>query len=426
VAAGMNSRANALAFTTYEAPLAGHLLSVLPEPTGTMSWVSGEDGLVGWGETARFAPSGPDRFEQAHQWWARIAESAEVRDEVGLRGTGPVAFASMAFDEHSAESAVVVPKVVVGQRDGVAWITTAGEQLPPRRRIGRPGAVRYSSGLVGIDGHLRAVAAAVARIRSGELEKVVLARDLVATAAAHIDERYVLMRLAAANPRCWIFAVDGLVGATPELLLQLDRETVTSRVLAGTVWRNSNNDDHGTLARQLRSSAKNLAEHGFAVTSMAETLAPHCSSLEAPASPSVLHLSDLLHFATDVRGRLATGLSLLQLAAHVHPTAAVCGTPRSAAMRAIADLEKMPRGGYAGPVGWIDARGDGEFGLALRCAQLDGRSARLFAGGGVVAGSHPEIELAETRAKLRPMQAALETRPAPRRTKPAGTAEGQK
>jgi menaquinone-specific isochorismate synthase len=362
----MNSRAGALTFTTRQVPLAGHLLSVLPEPAGTMSWVSGDDGLVGWGEAARFAPQGANRFEQAHQWWARFAGSAGVHDEVGVRGTGPVAFASMAFDENSSESAVVVPKIVIGRRDGVAWITTVGGELPPRRRIGRPGAVRYSSGLVGTGGHLQAVAAAVARIRRGELEKVMLARDLLATAAAHIDKRYVLMRLAAANPRCWVFAVDGLVGATPELLLQLDGETVTSLVLAGTVWPNSGSGDRGALARQLYASAKNLAEHRYAVTSLAETLAPYCSSLEAAARPSVLHLSGLSHFATDVRGRLTAGVSLLQLAGHVHPTAAICGTPRAAAMRAIADLEKMPRGGYAGPAGWTDARGDGEFGIAQR------------------------------------------------------------
>lgn len=385
------------------------LLSWLPESQGAMSWVREGEGLVGWGEAARFTPGGPDRFGQAQQWWSELTARARVDDEVGAAGSGLVAFASMAFADSPGDSVLVVPRVLMGRKDGVSWATTVdGARAPAPRPVAGPRGLRYRDGAVDDAAHRRAVAAAVARIRAGELRKVVLARDLVAEADAPLDERQLLVRLAAGYPTCWVFAVGGLVGATPELLLRRDRETVSALPLAGTVWPGRGGGDAAGLARELLGSAKERAEHGYAVRSLAEALAPYCAELEVPAEPSVLHLPNVAHLATLVQGRLNGDTPLLELAGRVHPTAAVGGWPPAPAARLIGELEGMDRGRYLGPVGWLDDRGNGELGVALRCAQVDGATARLFAGGGIVADSDPATEAAEVTAKLRPIRSALD------------------
>jgi menaquinone-specific isochorismate synthase len=258
-----------------------------------------------------------------------------------------------------------------------------------------------------------AVAAAVARIDAGELAKVVLARDLFVTADRPLDPRRLLLRLAERFPDTWTFAVDGLLGATPELLLRRTGRVLESRVLAGTARRGAGADDE-RLAAALAASAKDHTEHAYAVDSLADALRPFCSELSVPAEPDLLTLPNVRHLASDVRGRQRDDdpSGLLELVGAVHPTAAVGGTPTDRATELIRELEGMDRGRYAGPVGWLDARGDGEFGLAIRCAELtgaeDGRQARLFAGCGIVTGSDPVAELAETQAKLAAFQAALE------------------
>jgi menaquinone-specific isochorismate synthase len=254
------------------------------------------------------------------------------------------------------------------------------------------------------------VARAVRRINAGELDKVVLARDLAVNASSAIDPRWLLQRLAERYDTTWVFAVDGLVGATPELLVRLEKGLVTSRVLAGTIRRTGDDNHDLALAASLARSSKDLEEHEYAVRSVAEALAPHCSSINVPESPFVLHLSNVMHLATDVAGVLTDGATSLALAASLHPSAAVCGTPRPVADTAISELEQMDRGRYAGPVGWMDAAGDGEWGIALRCGALDSsdpQRMRLFAGCGVVAGSDPDSELAESDAKFVPMRDAL-------------------
>jgi menaquinone-specific isochorismate synthase len=255
---------------------------------------------------------------------------------------------------------------------------------------------------------------AIERIGAGELDKVVLARDLEARASGPIDPRWLLQRLADRYRSCWTFAVDGLVGATPELLVRVERGLVTSRVLAGTIRRTGDDGRDLALAASLARSSKDLEEHEYAVRSVVEALAPHCSSTNAPESPFVLHLPNVMHLATDVAGVLDRSRdvppSVLELGAALHPTAAVCGTPTADAARMIAELEGMDRDRYAGPVGWVDAAGDGELGIALRCARLndaDPARLRLFAGCGIVAGSDPEAELAESDAKLVPMRDAV-------------------
>ena len=421
------------------------LLELLPAQavtTDLCSWVRDGQGVVGWGSAARVVTGGTRRFADAQDWWRRFVDRVEVHDEVGVWGTGPLAFASFSYSPDSAaRSALVVPAVTVGRRGEVWWRTTvsavddpseASELTSPRRPEGREvdvsglgrgtslgaalptglphGEVAFSDGARSGPRWREAVARAVAAIAEGAVDKVVLARDLVATAAAPIDLRVLARRLASGYPRTWVFCVDGLLGATPEMLVRLERGLVTSRVLAGTIRRTGDDEHDLALAGSLARSSKDLEEHEYAVRSVADALAPHCTSMNVPESPFVLHLPNVMHLATDVAGRTRNGDSSLALAAALHPSAAVCGTPRAAADALIAQLEGMDRGRYAGPVGWMDAAGDGEWGIALRSGELDPdqpRRIRIFAGCGIVAGSDPDEELRESEAKLVPMRDAL-------------------
>jgi len=203
--------------------------------------------------------------------------------------------------------------------------------------------------------------------------------------------------------------VDGIFGATPEMLVRRERGLVTSRVLAGTIRRTGHDERDLALAAALARSSKDLEEHEYAVRSVADALDPHCSSMNVPEAPFVLHLPNVMHLATDVAGVVhdAATVSSLRLAESLHPSAAVGGTPTPAATALIDEIEGMDRGRYAGPVGWIDAAGDGEWGLALRSAHLSGSTVRLYAGCGIVADSDPEAELAEAQAKFVPVRDAL-------------------
>jgi len=315
------------------------------------------------------------------------------------------------------ESVLVVPEVVVGRRGDAAWVTTistdatlpaANEPIEPQPEPADPGEVTFSDGDLSADHWAAAVEEAVGRINSGDLDKVVLARSVQAAAYGRIDPRWVFTRLAEDYDTTWVFAVDGLVGATPEMLVRLERGLVTSRVLAGTIRRTGDDSHDLALAGSLARSSKDLEEHDYAVRSVADALADHTSSINVPDSPFVLHLNNVMHLATDVAGVVDDDSTSLGLAASLHPSAAVCGTPTRDADRVIAELEHMDRGRYAGPVGWMDASGDGEWGIALRCGSYDTPNAlRLYAGCGIVAGSRAEEEVAESVAKLLPMRTAL-------------------
>jgi len=404
--------------TTVRSDDAAPLLDRLPTD-GALSWVRRGDGLIGHGEAARLEVTGPHALREAAQWWESYAADLDVDDDFGIPGSGPVVFASIAFDPEAGTSVFVVPEVTVGRRDGVGWITTVGDvdprDLPPTEPSDdeTPLRLRYADGALDPASWCAAVATAVERITAGELAKVVLARDLLVSADVPLDPRRLLRRLAARFPDCWTFAVDGLLGATPELLLRRTGRQLSARVLAGTAPRGAGADDQ-RLADALLGSAKDRAEHALAVDSLVEALAAYCTTLDAPSEPELLTLANVRHLATDVTGTQRgrgprAGAGLLELIGAVHPTAAVCGTPTADAATLIGELEGMDRGRYAGPVGWLDARGDGEFGLALRCAELVGDdSARLFAGCGIVAGSDPSAELAETQSKFAAFQAALE------------------
>ncbi len=392
------------------------LVDLLPidEP---VAWLRNGEGLVGWGVAAQVRTAGADRFDDADSWWSSLTSHAVVRSDLDLPGTGLVCFGTLAFADDPGDSVLTVPSIVVGRRGETAWITTVSPtgldlldvSVDVADRPAAPRGVRFADGALDGEAWMVAVADAVARIAAGDLEKVVLARDLIATADEAIDVRWPLRRLTELYPTCWTFHVDGMFGATPELLVRRERGLVTSRVLAGTIRRSGDDERDLALAAALARSSKDLAEHEYAVRSVADSLGPHCSSMNVPETPFVLHLPNVMHLATDVVAVVhdAERVSSLQLAASLHPSAAVGGTPAEAATRLITEIEGMERGRYAGPVGWMDARGDGEWGIALRSAQVDGSTVRLFAGCGIVADSDPESELAETQAKFVPVRDSL-------------------
>jgi menaquinone-specific isochorismate synthase len=385
------------------------LLAALPAPTGTLAFVEDGDGLAGWGEYARITTTGADAARTIGEWFAAAIAELDVRDDVGVPGSGPIAFVSLGFDDTDT-SVAVIPSVLLGRRDGVPFLTTIGDApaLVDPEPITSPGPVSYSDAGLSATAFAAAVARATTRIRRGEAGKVVLAHGLQAHAARPLDERFLLRRLAAAYPTCVTFAVAGLVGASPELLLRRRGPDVLSRVLAGTAWPETETAG-ASVEAGLLVSAKDRAEHEFAVRSVAEALEPVVSELTVPPAPRPLTLANLTHMASDVTARLrpstATALDLVAL---LHPTAAVGGTPRAVARAMIRELEPAPRGRYAAPVGWIDRAGDGEFAIALRCAEVSGPTARLMAGCGIVADSDPATEVREAQIKMVPIRDALE------------------
>jgi menaquinone-specific isochorismate synthase len=397
------------------AGLPENLLDLLPADN-PVAWLRRGEGMVAWGVAARCGTSGPDRFADAVDWWRAVSAAAVVRDEVCVPGTGLISVGSFGFADDPGDSVVVVPRVVVGSRGDRSWITVIGsDELSPlpeltiQDEVPPPRNVTFADGAMSGAAWETVVAQAVTRIGAGELEKVVLARDLVATADSPIDVRWPLRQLANHYEMCWTFHVDGLFGATPEMLVRRERGLVTSRVLAGTIRRTGDDEHDLALAGQLARSSKDLEEHEYAVRSVAESLQPYCSSMNVPEVPFVLHLPNVMHLATDVAGVVhdSDGATVLELAAALHPSAAVGGTPTKVAVEMIAEIEGMNRGRYAGPVGWMDADGDGEFGIALRSAEIDAEQVRLFAGCGIVADSDPEDELAEAQAKFLPVRDAL-------------------
>jgi menaquinone-specific isochorismate synthase len=381
------------------------------------SWIRHQDGMIGWGEVVRHKPA---TISEAEQWWAELSAGVVTECEMDSppAGAGFMAFGSFVFDQANtgAQSALIVPETVVGRRAGRAWVTRIGTEIPdswslePVTRAVPPRNVSFADG--GLTGpEWEAVVAEVVQlISSGAADKVVLARDLLAFADEDIDPRWLVGRLAEDYSRCWTYLIDGLVGATPEMLVRREGGLATSRVLAGTIRRSGDDEHDLALASALAQSSKDLEEHEYAVRSVARALAPFCSGMNVPDAPYVLQLPNVLHLATDVTAVADSGASSLALAAALHPSAAVCGTPTDAARTTISELEHLDRERYAGPVGWIDAHGDGEWAIALRCGQIsetDPRQIRLFAGCGIVAGSDPEAELAESNAKLVPMRDAL-------------------
>ncbi|MDQ4058863.1 MAG: isochorismate synthase [Actinomycetota bacterium] len=395
--------------TTTEIEPPPDLLAAQPDAFG-LAWLHHFDGLIAWGEAARLEiEPGEGRFERALDSLEKVFDSLEVADEVRVPGSGPVAFGAFSFDPGASGSVLVVPSVIVGRRHGRAWRTLIGPEPVVESQEGpEDDRIRYWGPSVSEVTWLDAVTSAEAAVRAGELDKVVLARDLRVWSKSPLSPRRLLARLSARFPECYSFSVDGLIGATPELLVRVTAESVESLVLAGSIRRGIDEAEDEHLGHELLDSAKNGREHEISVKDVSAVLGGLCTGLEVGDS-GLLKLANVQHIATTVSGTLSAPRSALDVAAALHPTAAICGLPRSDAIAMIRRLEGMDRARYSGPVGWVDAAGNGEWGIALRCAEIDGGGARLFAGAGIVAGSTPEGELDETRIKLQAMQSALES-----------------
>ena len=400
-------------------------------PSTPLAWLRRGDGIVAVGDSIPAfirVPAGEGHMRSAiiADAWRELAAASTIDDPVELPGTGLVGFGALTFDEDStADSVLIVPSIIVGKYRGRGFVTRIaprGLNLPDAaldpREYGSHWAGTLGPGSQPPAGYQDSVRVALGRIGAGEVSKVVLARDLAGTIPGGSDLRRLVRALSTGYPDTWAFSVDGLIGASPETLVTVQGGTVTARVLAGTIGRGADADEDTEASAHLATSTKDIDEHQYAVQSVLAALRPHTRALAASEQPFLLKLPNLFHLATDVEGELSDGGSALDLVGALHPTAAVAGTPTNAAIAAIREIEPFDRGRYAGPVGWIDGNGNGEWAIALRCAQFylgaapasDGAgtiSVTAYAGAGIVAASDPETELLETRVKFRPLVDAL-------------------
>ena len=416
--------ATASALTPRTGPLRAATHQIDP-PDDVLDFL-GDDGVAWLHEGASFATSGIAArvpADEAVEFLAAIAHDADpTLSRLGLADTGPIAVGVLAFDPSTsrdsgrATTELVVPARVTGRTaDGRGWVTEIdlGQRLASsaqgslHRRDSAPPPLPqpsefYVRGCSSRTHWQAAVTEALRAIHDGELTKVVLARAVAIDANEPFDRRAVLRRLRDQQPGCFVYAAGTMIGASPELLVARSGSTVVSRPLAGTAVLG---DD---AVEALRHSTKDMREHQLVVDAIREALIPWCTHLDAPSVPEIDRFADVAHLATPIYGTLRDPVpDVLTLVRALHPTPAVGGIPTAAALGTIAALEPESRGSYAGPVGWVDARGDGEWAVALRGAHIVGNHALLHAGAGIVAGSDPDAEWAETEAKLVPMLTAL-------------------
>ncbi|QYG93372.1 isochorismate synthase [Iamia sp. SCSIO 61187] len=353
---------------------------------------------------------------------AAALAAADVDDPVARPGSGPVAVGALPFRPGAPADLVVPATAVVRSADGTTWLTTVGTEAAPPPDPATidldalvalappppgPGRFDVASARPPAD-WCAAVADATARIRDGQLEKVVLAREIVVTADAAIDVAAVVRRLRLGFPGCYVYLVDGFVGASPELLVAREGSEVRSQPMAGTAPRRGDPVADADAVARLQASTSYRHEHQVTIDAVYDALVPFCSYLDFEAEPSVVALPNVTHLATTVAGQLSSPPpSVLDLVAALHPTPAVCGRPREAALAVIDELEGFDRGPYAGAVGWTDRHGHGEWAVAIRSAVIDGTTARVFGGNGIVGDSDPPTELTETRAKLQAILGVL-------------------
>ena len=386
------------------------------------AWLRHGQGMVALGRAWEIRTTGAERFSAASAAFRALAARALVDDEVRTRGSGLVALGSFSYAGASERpSTLLVPEALLGVHDGEAFLTLVSrdaEPVPPARWTDLfPAAVPappLDAGSLTIepdhspDEYQALVREAVRAIRDGQAEKVVLSETTTVRSPEPVVPGTLLARLTAAYPSPGTYHVADMIGASPEMLAQTEDGRLFSRVLAGT----RSVADDGELApddrRAFLADAKERSEHAYAIDSVLSRLDGIADTVQRSPEPFVLRLPGLEHLASDVSAHLAEGVTSLDVAARLHPSAAVSGTPRDAADEIIARLEARDRGGYASPVGWMDARGDGQWAIALRGGHLleDG-GVRLQAGGGLVAASDPVSEHAEVLAKCRPMLRAL-------------------
>jgi isochorismate synthase len=342
---------------------------------------------------------------------ASVLAGIECDDAVGRPGCGPIALGVLPF-RPSDGTELVVPAVTIGKGpDGDRWITTIdgadADLEPPPAPTARAGGFTVVPG-VPVDTYLAAVEAGRNAVRTGRLTKVVIARDVIVEADRPLDVHAVLLRLRASFGSSYRYSFDGFVGASPELLVARHGDVVRSHPLAGTASRTGDPTTDAMTAAALIASTKDQVEHRVVIDVVHETLLPWCSYVDWEAEPSIVTVANVQHLGTLIEGRLSSPPpNVLELVLALSPTPALGGHPRAEALELIAAVEGMERGRYGGAVGWVDAAGNGTWAVAIRCAEIDGARARLFAGGGIVADSDPHAELAETQAKLQAMLSAI-------------------
>ena len=363
------------------------------------AWLTDGSGFVTSGVAARVPAGDIDR----------VLAGIENDDPVSRAGTGAIAVGSLPF-RGSAHGELVIPASVTGfDSDGRPWRTEIGSTAPLAPNA-VPAPTRFSvEGRVSRTEWASQVHAILDAIEAGELAKAVLAREVVVHADAPFDARVVVDRLRATQGGCVVFAAGGNVGPTPELLVRRHGAAVVSRPMAGTIPRGATDAGDTAAEAALAASVKDGLEHRLVVDAVVDGLRTCGVDITSVRGPDVARLATVSHLATTIAGSVEprSASSALELALRLHPTPAVAGAPRDTALTMLENLETFDRGRYAGPVGWVDAHGDGEWAVALRCAELDGSTARLVAGAGVVAGSDPDAEWAETQAKLEPMLRVL-------------------
>ncbi len=362
--------------------------------------------IIGYGVAKRLSSSGKDRIAQLASGWQELVEESEITDEVSIPGSGLLGLTSITFSPKSgAESVIIVPARTLVIQEGHCYEVVASLSETVESGIQPSG--QFVEGEQSSAGFRASVEKAIKEIQGGSLEKVVLARDLLLPAGANIDLAGALEKLHERYPHCWTYKVESVFGASPELLIRSEGGEVSARVLAGTAGRGTDPDVDRAIADGLSHSLKNKHEHSLAVDSLVEALEPYCSVIEADNEPFSLALPDLWHLATDVRGKLKSSTSLLDVVDALHPTAAVAGTPTEMAMQLIDRLEPFDRAGYAGPVGWLSSDGSGEIAIALRGGVIEPGAIRALAGSGIVGESDPEAELSETELKFRAVRWAF-------------------
>jgi isochorismate synthase len=387
--------------------------------------------LATLGAAHQIAARGERRFAEVAADLTDLMRGAAMDDVAGLPpGAGPVFTGGFAFADEGGgapwwsslpPALMVLPELALVRQDGGVFLTVnvaAREDAAERVRARLASLSRrelplldpaptgqYEIGSPRAPGAFEeSVARATARIRAGELEKVVLAREVTVEAPAAYDPAMVFGAIRGLFPSCFCFCVGtpeaAFVGASPELLVRRRGASAATVALAGSTRRSADPavDDH--LGEQLLRSPKDREEHQIVVRRIERSLRPHSVWVTAAPQPELIKVANIQHLATPIRAHLSDPRSALELAGLLHPTPAVGGEPWPAAERAIGELEGMDRGWYAGPVGWMDSTEDGEFCVGLRSALLRDRTARLFAGNGMVADSDPQAELAETEVKL--------------------------
>ncbi len=342
---------------------------------------------------------------------------AGIEHDSDVDGVAPIALGALPFEPDAAAD-LVVPSLLVGKSaDGRRWITLVGEgpfdDLHEVIARPRPAAAvaRFTIGEAApVEQYLAAVATARDAVAAGELAKAVIAREVMVGSDRPIDVHAVLIRLRASFGSSYRYSIDGFVGASPELLVRVDGNIVESHPLAGTAPRTGDPATDARIAAELIASTKNQVEHRSVIEMVHDTLLPWCSYLDWEPEPSIVTVANVQHLGSRVEGWLSEPRPhVLDLVHALLPTPALGGAPRAAALELIDRVEGFRRGRYGGAVGWVDGHGNGTWAVSIRCAELsaDRRRARLVAGGGIVAASDPEAELAETQAKLQAMLSAI-------------------